>query len=131
MAWQRKHHLLRSRHRRRVRWLCAAALLSTLVWVFPAALMAQPASTPVYSAGNAAVTGFSGALPPMQIAAGVDPNTKTFIDLNGPSLRIVDLQNMGGPLQAQIVRAPKPFTFPAAALGQVFGVAIDDNAPPN
>jgi hypothetical protein len=130
MAWQRKHYLpLRSRGRWRIQSLCAAALLSAPVWVFPAA--AQQASTPVYGAGNAAVTGFSGALPPVQIAAGVDPNQKTFIDLNGPSLRIVDLQSMGGPMQAQIVRAPKPFTFPAAAIGQVFGVAIDDNAPPN
>ena len=132
MAWQRKHHLpLRSHGCRRIRFLCAAALLSAMVSVFPAALTAQQVSTPVYSVGNAAVTGFSGALPPVQIGAGVDPVKKTFIDLNGPSLRIVDLHNMGGPMQAQLVRAPKPFTFPAAAIGQVFGVAIDDNAPPN
>ncbi|WP_156164619.1 hypothetical protein [Bradyrhizobium sp. LTSP885] len=99
------------------------------IWIGPADLKAQ--QTPVYVAGNAAVTGFSGALPPVQIAAGVNPNSKTFIDLNGPSLRVVDLQTMGGPAKAQLVGAPKLFTFPAAAIGQVFGVAIDDASPPN
>ena len=38
---------------------------------------------------------------------------------------------MGGPPAAQLVGAPKPFTFSAAAIGQVFGVALDDNEPPN
>ena len=99
--------------------------------IHPAALKAQQASTAVYVAGNAAVSGFSGALPPVQIAPGVDPNQKTFIDLNGPSLRVVDLQHMGGPAQAQLVGAPKPFTFSAAQLGQVFGVALDDKQPVN
>src|ERR1039457_6282838 len=78
---------------------------------------------------NRAVTGFSGALPPVQIAPGADPGKQTFIDLNGPSLRIVDLHHMNGPMEAQLVGAPKPFTFSAAQLGQVFGVAIDDNEP--
>ena len=89
----------------------------------------QQASTAIYVAGNAAVTGFSGALPPPQIAPGVDPNQKTFIDLNGPSLRVIDLQHMGGPMRAQLVSAPKPFTFNASQLGQVFGVALDDAMP--
>jgi hypothetical protein len=92
---------------------------------------AQQASTTVYVAGNAALTGFSGIQPPVQIAPGVDPNQKTFIDLNGPALRVVDLQHMGGPTAAQLVGAPKPFTFSAEQLGQVFGVALDDNSPPN
>ena len=29
------------------------------------------------------------------------------------------------------MRAPKLFTFPAASIGQVFGVAIDDASHPN
>jgi hypothetical protein len=81
--------------------------------------------------GDAAVTGFSGALAPIQIAPGVDPGEQTFIDLDGPSLRVVDLHHMGGPPTAQLVGAPKPFTFTAAQIGQVFGVALDDNSPPN
>jgi hypothetical protein len=132
MASELKNHLrIRSQACRLIRNCCAAVLAIAPICILPAALTAQQASTPVYSAGDAAVTGFSGALPPVQIAPGVDPNKKTFIDLNGPSLRIVDLQNMGGPAQAQLVRAPKLFTFSAASIGQVFGVALDDSAQPN
>src|SRR6185437_53089 len=47
--------------------------------------------------GNAAVTGFSGALTPPLIAPDVDPAEQTFIDPNGASLRVIDLQHMGGP----------------------------------
>ena len=85
----------------------------------------------VLAPGNAAVTGFSGALEPIQIASGADPNRDTFINLGGPSLRIVDLQHMNGPAHAQLVGAAKPFTFDAALLGQIFGVALDDASPPN
>ena len=81
--------------------------------------------------GNAAVTGFSGALPPIEIAPGADPGLTTFINLNGPSLRVVDLQHLGGPPMAQLVGALKPYSFPASAIGQVFGVALDDRKPPN
>jgi hypothetical protein len=131
MAWLRKSlPPIRSRPGCLVRNACALALAFASFAVFPAALIAQ--QTPIYIFGNAAVTGFSGALPPAQIAPGVDPGKKTFIDLNGPSLRIVDLHNMGGgPPQAQLVRAPKLFTFSAASIGQVFGVAIDDASHPN
>lgn len=117
------------RDRRRKR-NCIAALAVALFAAPAADLYAQQPS-PIYAAGNAAVTGFSGALPPAVIAPGVDPNQQTFIDLAGPSLRIVDLRTMGGPAQAQLVGAPKPFTFSAALIGQVFGVSLDDNAPPN
>src|ERR1700726_1612518 len=130
MARTRKNRLpIRSQNL--IRYCCALAVLAAPVGIAPGDLAAQQSSTPIYSAGDAAVTGFSGALPPVQIAPGVDPGKKTFIDLNGPSLRIVDLQNMGGPAQAQLVRAPKPFPFPAASIGQVFGVAIDDASHPN
>ncbi|MGA2496019.1 MAG: hypothetical protein ABSF67_24380, partial [Roseiarcus sp.] len=100
--------------------------------IAPGAIQAQqPPSTPVYVAGEAAVTGFSGALPPARIAAGADPNQTTFIDLNGPSLRVVDLRRMTGLPRAQLVGAPKPYTFTAAQIGQAFGVALDDAAPIN
>src|SRR6202790_5873495 len=130
MARTRKNRLpIRSQNL--IRYCCALAVLAAPVGIAPGDLAAQQSSTPIYSAGDAAGTGFSGALPPVQIAPGVDPGKKTFIDLNGPSLRIVDLQNMGGPMQAQLVRAPKLFTFPVASIGQVFGVAIDDASHPN
>src|SRR5262245_17176866 len=87
--------------------------------------------TAVYTPGDAAVTGFSGALPPVQIAPGTDPGEATFIDLNGPSLRVIDLRHMGGPPAAQLVGAPKRVTISAAHIGQVFGVALDDASAPN
>ena len=120
--------------RRPAPWRIAASAAVTLgaalTMIFPVALEAQQAST-VYVAGNAAVTGFSGRCRRHKSRPAIDPDQKTFIDLNGPSLRIVDLQHMGGSAHAQLVDAPKPFTFSAAQLGQVFGVALDDNSPPN
>jgi len=97
----------------------------------PASSVGQRSSGIGLVPGNAAVTGFSGAVAPPQIAPGVDPAEATFIDLDGPSLRVVDLQHMGGPAAAQLVGAPKPFTVEAKQIGQVFGVALDNAAPPN
>jgi hypothetical protein len=107
-----------------------AAFFATIICIRcdPAAAQ-QPSG--IYMPGNAAVTGFSGDLPPIQIAPGVDPNQLTFIDPNGPALRVIDLQHMGGPPGAQLIGAPKPFTVSASLIGQVFGVAIDDSSPPN
>jgi hypothetical protein len=107
-----------------------AAAVGLALSIHPAALPAQQLP-PLYVPGDAAVTGFSGALPPAQIAPGVDPVAKTVIDLNGPALRVVDLHHMGAPPRAQLVAAPKPLTISAAMIGQVFGVAIDDSASAN
>lgn len=109
----------------------AAALGLMLVCLGAGAVDAQQSPGVVLVPGNAAVTGFSGAVPPIQIAPGADPGEKTFIDLNGPALRVVDLQHMGGPTNAQLVGAPMLFTFTAAQIGQVFAVALDDNSPSN
>jgi hypothetical protein len=131
MVSEQKNHILIYRQTWRAVRFWSVILGIAVTPIHPAALEAQQASTAVYVAGNGAVTAFSGVLPPVQIAPGVDPNQKTFIDLNGPALRVVDLQHMGGPAVAQLVGAPKPFTFSAAQLGQVFGVALDDSEPPN
>jgi hypothetical protein len=96
-----------------------------------AALAQTAAPTGILAPGNAAVTGFSDAHPPPSVPPGTDPDDKTFIDLKGPSFRVIDLQNMGGRPQAQLVRAPKPYTATAAQIGQVFAVALDDAGPPN
>jgi hypothetical protein len=93
------------------------------------AALAQPVG--IVGNGNAVVTGFSGAQPPAMIAPGVDPGDKTFIDLNGPSARVLDLQSPGAPPQAQLLTTPKPFTVTAGQTGQLFGVALDSATPPN
>ena len=107
----------------------AAGIVTALT--FGLADESASAQQAILAPGNAAVTGFSGAPPPMQIAPGVDPGTLTFIDSTGPSLRVVDLQHMGGPPAAQLVGAPKPYTWVANQIGQVFGVTADDATPPN
>jgi hypothetical protein len=109
----------------------AAAAGAAFVLAAPAGPKAQQSQNPVIALGNAAVTGFSGASPPIQIPPGVDPALTTFIDRGGPSLRVVDLQHMGGPPAAQLVGVLKPFTFSAATIGQVFGLALDNSSPPN
>jgi len=81
--------------------------------------------------GNAVVTGFSGAKVPAAPAGGSDPADLTEIDLAGPSARVVDLQSPGAPPQAQVIKAPKPFTATATQVGQVFAVTLDDATPPN
>ena len=85
----------------------------------------------VYAPGEAAVTGFSGALRPFEIEPGQDPEALTFINPEGPSLRVIDLRRMRGAPRAQLVGAAKPFTVSAKWIGQVFGVALDDAIPPN
>ena len=96
-----------------------------------AAAFAQNAP-PILKAGDAAVAGFSGT-----IVIGPSPQPepkridKTYINLDGPSLRVIGLGRMGGPAQGQLVAAPKPFTFTAGQIGQVFSLALDDASPPN
>src|SRR5208282_6730555 len=98
MEPRRKNNLWKCRRAwSRIQFSLAASCSFALLAVFPAQLNAQQPPSALVALGNAAVTGFSGALPPIQIAPGVDPGEKTFIDPNGPSLRVVDLQRMGGP----------------------------------
>lgn len=106
----------------------AVALTLALALGGPASAQTSPG---VYQPGDAAVTGFSGAVRPFEIAPGQDPDALSFINPEGPSLRVVDLRRMGGPPEAQLVGAPKPFTVPAKWIGQVFGVALEDNSPAN
>ncbi|WP_298882118.1 hypothetical protein [uncultured Bradyrhizobium sp.] len=105
-------------------------LAASLALVLGNAASAQ-APRGVYAPGQAAVTGFSGALRPFEMEPGQDADARTFIDSEGPSLRVVDLSRMGGPPEAQLVGAPKPFTVSAKWIGQVFGIALDDGSPAN
>ena len=111
-----------------------AAALGALVVLGCGIANLEPASAQapgILTTGNAVVTGFSGAPLPAQLPPGVNPADLTFIDLNGPSARVVDLQAPGAPPQAQLITAPLPFTVTAAQVGQVFAVALDGATPPN
>jgi hypothetical protein len=110
------------------------AAFTILIWSIanPVPTLAQDGpKNGILADGNALVTGFSGAQPPAKIAPGVDPADKTYIDLSGPSARVIDLQAPGEAPKDQVLQAAKPFTVIAGQVGQVFGVAIDNASPPN
>jgi hypothetical protein len=92
---------------------------------------AQSSGRAVLAEGEAFVSGFSGADALTPAPQGVDPTAVTFIDLAGPSARVIDLHDGGGPPRAQALSAPKPFTVTAAQVGQIFAVALDKASPPN
>lgn len=75
----------------------------------------------IINPNDAVVTGFSGTLAEPQ-------NAIDFIDLAGPSLRIITLP---GNISYGLVKVPKRFTVTAKDIGQVFGVTLDDQSPAN
>jgi hypothetical protein len=125
MTWRGRHTSRKTGGRTK----CCLAVVPVLLFALAVELASAQAPRGVYAAGEAAVTGFSGSVRPFEIALGQDPDAQTFIDPDGPSLRVVDLRRMGGPPAAQLVGAPKPFTVSAKWIGQVFGVALDDASP--
>jgi hypothetical protein len=94
----------------------------------------QPDRPPNLTTGDAVVTGFSGTVAP-------DPKLPrppkkslidlTFIDAEGPSARIIDLRNPNHVWDGRAWPAPKTFDVLAKDVGQVFGVALDDEKIPN
>jgi hypothetical protein len=111
--------------------LLAAAVIIAMAASHGPLYAQQATASGILADGNAVVTGFSGAQPPTLIAPQVDPADQTFVDLNGAALRVIDLQAPGAPPRAQLLQAAKPFAVTAGQIGQVFGVALDNAAPPN
>lgn len=94
---------------------------------------AQPAPA-ILSQGDAVVTGFSGVIRPDPRAPRPPNRTVvdlTFIDPEGPSARIVDLARPPAEWNASLWPATKLRDLPAKDVGQVFGVALDDEEQPN
>jgi hypothetical protein len=98
------------------------------------AQIALPYGGPIHP-GAVAVSGFSGsALSPESLPPVVNPIDRTFIDIEGPSLRIFDLSSLGGVPSGQVVRPPISLELKARDIGQVFGLSLDGGAartPPN
>jgi uncharacterized repeat protein (TIGR01451 family) len=116
------------------RFLLSVFLTATLLLgaASTGAVFAQPAPQSIFGLGDAVVTGFSGTVPPdTPLPPGLTPEDKTFIDLEGPSAQVIDLQEMGGAPEGQVVEAPTPFTATAEQIGQVFAVTLDGELPPN
>ena len=89
---------------------------------------------PILAVGNAVVTGFSGVVAPDPRA--LRPANRTLLDLtfinpDGPSARIVDLASPGYVWDGRLWPAAKPRDVLAKDVGQVFGIALDDEPEAN
>ena len=110
-------------------------LSASLFLIVPTGARAQqPAHSPSLAPGNAVVTGFSGTLAPDTTKprpANKSAVDLTFINPDGPSARIVGLGQPGFVWDGRVLAAPKTFDVLAKDVGQVFGIALDDQTPPN
>ncbi len=85
--------------------------------------------------GDAVVTGFAGTLPPgPDLPVEVHPLDRTAIDVEGVTVRVFDLSQLGGGPEGQLSDARLKMVLKAKDVGHVFGVAFDGdgmNGPPN
>ena len=75
------------------RWLCAAFLGVAAIFSLPFDARAQ--DTAIMTRGDAAVTAFSGARQIGNVPADLHPLDLTFIDVNGATLQVFDLTELG------------------------------------
>lgn len=115
-----------------ITWLLALLLL---VYVdFNSASAQQPDRPLNLNLGDAVVTGFSGIVAPnpsQRRPANKSAIDLTFIDSDGPAVRVFDVGAPGYVWDGRLFPAPKKFDVFAKDVGQVFGVALDDQSPPN
>ncbi len=113
-------------------------MICSLIVLAASAPMDAGAQTPdpaIVRRGDAVVTGFAGTVPPgPDLPADVHPLDRTTIDLDGVTVRIFDLTQLGGGPAGQLSDAPVRFVAKARDVGHVFGVAFDGDGksgPPN
>ena len=92
--------------------------------LFAAGATGHAAAQTVLKRGDAAVTGFSGTRTDGAIPDDVHPLDRTFIDVDGASLNVLDLSNLGTAPRGQVSDVPFPFSAKARDTGQVFGVTL-------
>ena len=110
-------------------------LLLLVFLLHPAILAAQPADRPLrLDLGDAVVTGFSGTIAP-PVSRPRPPNKSaadlTFINPDGASARVMSMGRPGFVWDGRLFPAAKTFDVFAKDVGQVFGLALDDQSPPN
>ena len=106
-------------------------LFVVIAFLLSSAVAFAQNAPPILPAGDAAVAGFSGIRTPSAALTPAQRLDKTYISLDGPALRVIRLDSLGGPPQAQLVPAAKPFTVKASQIGQIFSLTLDDASPPN
>ena len=119
-----------------LRLLLRSLLLVISSSIFPCISQAQPADrTAILAIGNAIVTGFSGTVlvlsNPKHRGPGKSVADLTFIDPEGASAHVIDVSRPNTVWDGRLFAAPKTFNIRAKDVGQVFGVALDDQSPPN
>jgi hypothetical protein len=109
--------------------------LLLLCHFFAASADAQQRNRPPNLAlGDAVVTGFSETIivdPARPRPANKSAVDLTFINPDGATARVVGVGRPGYVWDGRLFRAPKTFDVLARDTGQVFGVALDDQAAPN
>lgn len=113
-----------------------AAVLPALLGIlaFAASVVPVCAQQPVLNLGDLVTTGFSGIVrpdPALPIPAGKTVVDLTFIDTAAPAARIVDVSHAGAAFDAPVLAPLHKLDVLARDVGQVFGIAIDDEKFPN
>jgi hypothetical protein len=111
-------------------FLATVALVAAPLLLFSGTDRAMAQDTAIYAAGEPIITGFSGVVPPNPPPPSGDPIDQTFIDLDGTSMVIQQLQP-DGPPSGQLIPSPAVFSAKARDVGQVFGIALDAPQLPN
>ena len=113
----------------------AAIVALSLAWLLafaPCPSIAQEA--PLLQPGRIAVTGFSGVtIPGDPLPPGKSVEDLTFINIDGASLKLFDVSDVGGPPRGQVLDVGRPPVrdWMARELGQVFAIAFDNLEPAN
>jgi hypothetical protein len=101
-----------------------AVVAGCLIVTAPQASAQEPG---FMASGDMVVTGFPGTRPPADGSGAIE---KTFIDIEGASLRVFDVSAPGVPRAQLLEREPKYQAF-AGEIGLVFGIALDDAPSPS
>jgi hypothetical protein len=105
-----------------------SALLCLVLWTWASAQAQNVNGAPALAPNSAVVSGFSGGV---TLPRDADHAETVMINLDGPVLRAINVNGLGGPFRGQAVTAAKPFTVTARQIGQVYAVTFDDAVPPN
>lgn len=104
----------------------AARVLTALSLCLLALVFAAPARADggLLQRGDTAVTGFSGVRPEPKIPDDVHPLDRTFLDLDGATVKIFGLSDLGTAPRGQVSEVPTLREFKARDTGQVFGITL-------
>ncbi len=107
-----------------VRRLCLCVLMMAGLLMAAAGAPGLAAAQGVIARGDGTITGFSGSKAEDNVPDDIHPLDRTFIDLDGASLRVLDLSDLGTAPRGQVSDAPARLSIKARDVGQVFGVAL-------